>query len=156
MCFHVLPRMTAICLHPNCYVLFQCSITLQAFEQACLLQPPRFKLQRLGGLIAKLCNVCREARHPFLDEEYVHTVLQLPLWLIANLKQVPGHGDKRLLRAALRQLGFPKAAARVKRAIQFGTGIGKLSNVRSFGSNRAANSMNAGSLNLKSLQHRTC
>lgn len=36
----------AIC---KCYVLFiQCSITLQAFEHACLLQPPRFKLQSLA------------------------------------------------------------------------------------------------------------
>ena len=96
---------------------------------------------------------CREARHPFLDEEYINSVLQLPLWLVANLAEVPGQGDKKLLRAALKQLGLPRAAARVKRAIQFGTGIGKLSNVRSFGSNRAANSQNAGSLNL-SMLHR--
>ncbi len=98
-------------------------------------------------------SCCREARHPFLDEEYIHAVLQLPLWLVANLKDAPGQGDKLLLRAALRRLGLPRAAARVKRAIQFGTGIGKLSNVRSFGSNRAANSRNAGSLDLMSLLH---
>ena len=94
---------------------------------------------------------CREARHPFLDEDYIQTVLSIPLWLVASLADAPGQGDKRLLRAALTKLGLPRAAARVKRAIQFGTGIGKLSNVRSFGSNRAANSRNAGSLSLASL-----
>ena len=96
---------------------------------------------------------CREARHPFLDEDYINTVLSLPLWFIANLADAPGQGDKQLLRAALSRLGLPWTAARVKRAIQFGTGIGKLSNVRSFGSNRAANSKHAGLLNLSSLTH---
>lgn len=95
----------------------------------------------------------REARHPFLDEEYLQTVLQLPLWLISNLADAPGQGDKLLLRAALKRLGLPRAAVRVKRAIQFGTGISKLSNVRSFGSNRAANGKNAGSLNLDSVRN---
>ena len=104
-------------------------------------------------VLTQECHVFREARHPYLDEEYIHAVLQLPLWLVANLKEAPGQGDKLLLRAALRRLGLPRAAARVKRAIQFGTGIGKLSNVRSFGSNRAANSRNAGSLDLMCLLH---
>lgn len=93
----------------------------------------------------------REARHPFLDEEYIQAVLNIPLWLIANLADAPGQGDKRLLRAALQRLGLTRAAVRVKRAIQFGTGISKLSNVRSFGSNRAANGKNAGSLHLESV-----
>ena len=90
----------------------------------------------------------REARHPFLDEECISTVLGLPLWIVADVQQPPGVGDKRLLRAALVKLGLPRAAARVKRAIQFGTGIGKLSNIRAFGSNRAADRKNAGSLSL--------
>lgn len=80
-------------------------------------------------------------------------MLNIPLWLIANFAKPPGQGDKLLLRAALRRLGLPRAAARVKRAIQFGTGIGKLSNVHSFGSNRAANSKNAGSLSLDFVAH---
>lgn len=88
-----------------------------------------------------------------MDEEYIQTVLNIPLWLIANLADAPGQGDKRLLRAALIKLGLPRAAVRVKRAIQFGTGIGKLSNIRSFGSNRAANGKNAGSLNLNSVNN---
>lgn len=95
-----------------------------------------------------LINECREARHPFLDEAYISTVLKLPLWLVADLRQPPGVGDKRLLRAALKKLGLPQAAVRVKRAIQFGTGIGKLSNIRAFGSNRAADRKNVGSLSV--------
>lgn len=90
----------------------------------------------------------REARHPFLDEEYISIVSSLPLWSIADLRRPPGIGDKRLLRAALVKLGLPRAAARVKRAIQFGTGIGKLSNIRAFGSNRAADRKNVSSLSV--------
>ena len=103
------------------------------------------------ALTAILVYLYREARHPFLDEDYISTVLSLPLWLVADLRQPPGVGDKRLLRAALIALGLPRAAARVKRAIQFGTGIGKLSNIRAFGSNRAADRRNAGSLSLNLL-----
>lgn len=51
-----------------------------------------------------------------------------------------GMGDKRVLRAALAQLGLEESAARVKRAIQFGTRIGKLSNLRQFGAGNAARS----------------
>ena len=109
--------------------------------------------QNTGSMAPRSYLCCREARHPFLDEDYIQTVLSLPLWFIANLAEAPGQGDKKLLRAALSRLGLPRAAGRVKRAIQFGTGIGKLSNVRSFGSNRAANSKNAGSLSLSSLPH---
>jgi hypothetical protein len=59
-----------------------------------------------------------------------------------------GVGDKRILREALRGLGLPRAAARVKRAIQFGTRLGQLCNKRDFGSGRAANLRSAGSLAL--------
>ena len=46
------------------------------------------------------------------------------------------------------RLGLPKAAARVKRAIQFGSRLSKQTNVRDFGSNRAANIHKAGGLQL--------
>lgn len=62
-----------------------------------------------------------------------------------------GTGDKRILRTALQQLGLPKSATRVKRAIQFGSRIGKLSNVREFGSNRAANAAAAGTVDLHTI-----
>ena len=61
---------------------------------------------------------------------------------------VAGLGDKKVLRRALLLLGLPEAAGRVKRAIQFGSRIGKFSNTRDFGSNRRANKHSAGSMAL--------
>jgi hypothetical protein len=66
----------------------------------------------------------------------------------------PGVGDKIILREALRLLGLPRAAARVKRAIQFGSRIGNAVNRRDFGSNRAANASSAGSVQLADLPQR--
>jgi len=94
----------------------------------------------------------REARHPFLAEPLMRALLGgVALREVADLRNAPGVGDKHVLRAALAQLGLPEAAARVKRAIQFGSRIGKASNVREFGSNRAANRRNAGSVALEAL-----
>ena len=67
----------------------------------------------------------------------------------ADLRLPPGQGDKRILRRSLELLGLPVTARRVKRAIQFGSRIGKLYNCRDFGSNRAANKANAGSVALR-------
>ncbi len=50
-----------------------------------------------------IADVGREARHPFLDEDLIQTLLGLPLSLVADLRQPPGSGDKALLRAALRK-----------------------------------------------------
>ncbi len=61
----------------------------------------------------------------------------------------PGTGDKQVLRECLRILGLPRAAERVKRAIQFGSRIGKKANLRDFGSNRRANKVSAGSVKLQ-------
>ena len=57
-----------------------------------------------------------------------------------------GVGDKIILRQALRELGLAALATKEKRAIQFGSHIGKLTNKRLFGSNRAANKQHAGSV----------
>jgi hypothetical protein len=40
-----------------------------------------------------------QARFPFLDEEVVETLLDMPLWDIVDLQQPIGHGDKKILRA---------------------------------------------------------
>jgi len=75
----------------------------------------------------------REARFPFLDELVVRFLAGLPLELIADLSQPPGIGDKAILRRAARQAGLSRSSSLVKRAIQFGSQIAKLSNVASFG-----------------------
>ncbi|KAK8919033.1 hypothetical protein KSP39_PZI021336 [Platanthera zijinensis] len=40
----------------------------------------------------------KEARFPFLDEEVIQTLLEIPLWGIANLDEPVGKGDKKILR----------------------------------------------------------
>ena len=54
-----------------------------------------------------------QARHPFLDEGLMDLLLGLPLHCIADLRQAPGLGDKRILRQALVRLGEPRVEAGV-------------------------------------------
>lgn len=90
----------------------------------------------------------REARHPFLDEGVVAAALAAPLRHLADLRLHPGDGDKRVLRACLRRLGLTRAAARAKRAIQFGSRLAAKTNSATFGGTRRANLLNAGSVRL--------
>ena len=55
---------------------------------------------------------------------------------IVDYSLPPGVGDKRILREVGKRLGLQESAELVKRAIQFGTGIAKSTNVEYFGSNR--------------------
>ena len=54
-----------------------------------------------------IADTGREARHPFLDEQFIETLLGLPLPLIADLRLPPGTGDKQLLRMALLRYSIP-------------------------------------------------
>ncbi|KAJ3674298.1 hypothetical protein LUZ60_004914 [Juncus effusus] len=92
----------------------------------------------------------KEARFPFLDEDVIQTLLDLPLWEIANLNEPIGTGDKKILRQVAMLLGLHEAAKMPKRAIQFGSRIAQESNKKNFGSNRAANQKSAGSVNIGS------
>ena len=87
----------------------------------------------------------REARHPFLDENLMESLLKLPLQSVADLHKPKGVGDKWIIRQIAFKIGLREASCRVKRAIQFGSRISKLSNRREFGSNRKANNAKAGS-----------
>ena len=87
----------------------------------------------------------RELRTPFLDEGVVALVrAQVPLPLLVDLCVEHGVGDKRSLRLAARMAGLTDCARLVKRAIHFGSGIARASNVAAYGSNRAANQQRAG------------
>uniref|UniRef100_A0A803L7R9 Asparagine synthetase domain-containing protein 1 n=1 Tax=Chenopodium quinoa TaxID=63459 RepID=A0A803L7R9_CHEQI len=88
----------------------------------------------------------KEARFPFLDEDVIRSLLDFPLWEIADLNQPSGKGDKKILREVARLLGLHEAAIQPKRAIQFGSRIAQESNRKNFGSNRAANQASAGSV----------
>ncbi|MBA0621093.1 hypothetical protein Godav_006744 [Gossypium davidsonii] len=88
----------------------------------------------------------KEARFPFLDEDIIRTLLDIPLWEVADLDQPSGKGDKKILREVAHMLGLHNAAILPKRAIQFGSRIARESNRKNFGSNRAANQASAGSV----------
>ncbi|CAI9096453.1 OLC1v1032607C1 [Oldenlandia corymbosa var. corymbosa] len=90
----------------------------------------------------------KEARFPFLDEDVIRTLLDMPLWELADLSQPSGIGDKKILREVARLLGISGAAGLPKRAIQFGSRIARESNRINFGSNRAANQASAGSVEI--------
>lgn len=92
----------------------------------------------------------REARFPFLDEDVISVLLNIPLWEVANLDQPSGIGDKKILREVAELLGLYEAAVLPKRAIQFGSRIARESNRKNFGSNRAANQASAGSVRIYS------
>ena len=47
-------------------------------------------------------------------------------------------GEKMLLRKVAKEFGLEKSSTFKKKAIQFGTRLAKLSNIKSFGSNRKA------------------
>ncbi|KAK1315940.1 hypothetical protein QJS10_CPA05g01741 [Acorus calamus] len=91
----------------------------------------------------------KEARFPFLDEDVINTLLEIPLWDIAELDQPVGRGDKKILREVAWLLGLKGAAVHPKRAIQFGSRIARESNRKNFGSNRAANQASAGSAQIR-------
>ncbi|CAH9115028.1 unnamed protein product [Cuscuta europaea] len=97
----------------------------------------------------------KEARFPFLDEDVIRALLDIPLWEIADLNQPSGVGDKMILREIARVLGLSEAASLPKRAIQFGSRIARESNRKNFGSNRAANQASAGSVDILYMGHQT-
>jgi len=88
----------------------------------------------------------REARFPFLDEGVAARLLATPLCDVADLSESQELGDKLLIRAAASRLGMHRAAARAKRAIQFGSRVSKRFDVLAFGSARLARGAGASSL----------
>eukprot|EP00850_Spirogloea_muscicola_P020238 SM000210S06752 [mRNA] locus=s210:218869:223086:- [translate_table: standard] len=98
----------------------------------------------------------KEARYPYLDEKVMSLILDMPLHHIANLQLPLGVGDKLILRKVASKLGLHRAAALPKRAIQFGSRIARQSNLRDFGSNRAANAAGAGSVKFPALPRASC
>ncbi|XP_072016474.1 asparagine synthetase domain-containing protein 1-like [Amphiura filiformis] len=68
----------------------------------------------------------RESRLPYLDEDVVNFLQQLPVWIKTDLNLPRGVGEKLLLRVAARLLGMTASASLPKRAIQFGSRIAKM------------------------------
>jgi asparagine synthetase B (glutamine-hydrolysing) len=78
------------------------------------------------------------ARFPYLDEDVVAFLEEIPLHLKCNLNLPQGDGDKLILRRVARMIGVDECSTLVKRAIQFGSRIAKVSDKNRFGSQRRA------------------
>jgi asparagine synthetase B (glutamine-hydrolysing) len=120
----------------------------EALSEELAMDMRRLWVRNLGRDDRLVADRGREARHPFLDEQVLHEALKWPLESLVDLGMESGVGDKLVLRACLRRLGLPRAAARVKRAIQFGTRLAKAANAVHFGGTKRANARNAGSVRL--------
>ena len=110
----------------------------EALGDAVRLDATRLWRRNMGRDDRLVSDRGREARFPFLDEGVAARLLATPLCDVADLSGHEG-GDKLLVRAAARRLGMHRAAARAKRAIQFGSRVSKKFDVEATrGSRRAA------------------
>lgn len=125
-----------------------------ALQEEMRLDMQRIWKRNLGRDDRCISDHGKEARFPFLDEDVIRTLLEFPLWEIAELDEPVGRGDKKILREVARLLGLGGAAILPKRAIQFGSRIARESNRKNFGSNRAANQASAGSVEIHEAKHR--
>ncbi|KAL7593288.1 hypothetical protein Lser_V15G35447 [Lactuca serriola] len=92
----------------------------------------------------------KDPRFPFLDENVIRILLDIPLWEIADLGQPIGVGDKKILREVARMLHLNTAVVLPKKSYSvFGSRIARESNRKNYGSNRAANQASAGSASIQ-------
>ncbi|KAL4493116.1 hypothetical protein ABPG72_003201 [Tetrahymena utriculariae] len=109
-----------------------------------LVQEMKFDLQRLwirnlGRDDRAISQNGREVRFPFLNQNLIQQVSEKTAFsYFTNFNLPRGSGDKILLRQVAKSLGLIATSGFRKKAIQFGTGIAKQSNIRTFGSNRKA------------------
>jgi asparagine synthetase B (glutamine-hydrolysing) len=80
----------------------------------------------------------KECRFPYLDEDVMAYLSELPVEMKCDMMRPLGEGDKLILRIIARTLGMHSCSTLVKRAIQFGSRIAKVSDVKRFGSGRQA------------------
>lgn len=50
--------------------------------------------------MSRIDCIYNQARFPFLDEEVIKVLLDIPLWEVTDLDQPSGTGDKKILREA--------------------------------------------------------
>lgn len=80
----------------------------------------------------------KECRFPYLDEDVMAYLDMLPLEMKCDMTRPLGEGDKLILRIVARTIGVFTCSTMVKRAIQFGSRIAKVSDKGRFGSSRQA------------------
>ncbi|KAK3089519.1 hypothetical protein FSP39_004236 [Pinctada imbricata] len=88
----------------------------------------RISARNLGRDDRIITDHGKESRFPFLDENVVAFLQNLPIHHKANLNLPRGLGEKLLLRLAATKCGLINTAVFPKRAIQFGSRIAKIEN----------------------------
>jgi asparagine synthetase B (glutamine-hydrolysing) len=109
-----------------------------ALQRELKMEVGRLWTRNLGRDDRCLSDHGKEARFPFLDEDVVAYLERLPVDRKCNMLEAPGVGDKLLLREVARMIGVHSCSNLVKRAIQFGSRIAKVSDRCRFGSCRQA------------------
>lgn len=92
----------------------------------------RLWIRNLGRDDRIISSHGRECRAPFLDEDFIAFLRELPLWYLTDPKDPTG--DKKILRLATAKLGLTATSKFIKRAIQFGSKIAKISYQKQKGS----------------------
>ncbi|KAM9487070.1 asparagine synthetase domain-containing protein 1 [Clarias gariepinus] len=103
---------------------------LQGLVEELAMELGRISSRNLGRDDRIIADHGKEARFPYLDEDVVSFLNELPVWEKADLSLPRGLGEKLLLRLAAVELGLGPAAVLPKRAMQFGSRIAKLENSR--------------------------
>eukprot|EP00984_Skeletonema_dohrnii_P007236 scaffold2617_cov122-Skeletonema_dohrnii-CCMP3373.AAC.3 len=109
-----------------------------ALQSELKMEVGRLWTRNLGRDDRCLSDHGKEARFPFLDEDVVAYLERLPVDRKCDMTEAPGVGDKLLLREVARMIGVHSCSTLVKRAIQFGSRIAKVSDRSRFGSCRRA------------------
>eukprot|EP00794_Sanderia_malayensis_P007908 gene7908-8762_t len=103
-------------------------------ESEIKMETERISSRNLGRDDRCISDHGREARFPFLDENVVAFLQNVPVWIKCDPRLERGHGEKRLLRRMATRLGLTGSVSLPKRAIQFGSRIAKLENTKEKGS----------------------
>ncbi|KAL7543079.1 hypothetical protein ACHAXR_012404 [Thalassiosira sp. AJA248-18] len=98
----------------------------------------RLWTRNLGRDDRVLSDHGKEARFPYLDEDVMAYLKVLPIEKKCDMTRPLGEGDKLILRKVARMIGVVECSSLVKRAIQFGSRIAKVSDKSRFGSCRQA------------------
>lgn len=86
----------------------------------------RISTRNLGRDDRIISDHGREVRFPYLDEQVMSYLCQLPIHLKADLRYPKGIGEKLLLRHLARKLNLSNSSKEPKRAIQFGARAAKM------------------------------
>eukprot|EP00359_Climacostomum_virens_P006245 CAMPEP_0204916222 /NCGR_PEP_ID=MMETSP1397-20131031/14098_1 /ASSEMBLY_ACC=CAM_ASM_000891 /TAXON_ID=49980 /ORGANISM="Climacostomum Climacostomum virens, Strain Stock W-24" /LENGTH=449 /DNA_ID=CAMNT_0052088655 /DNA_START=245 /DNA_END=1595 /DNA_ORIENTATION=+ len=98
----------------------------------------RLWVRNLGRDDRVVSHHAKELRLPYLDSRLWASLSSLPMSQVSVFEGRSKAGLKHILREFARELGLKGPASLEKRAMQFGTRIAQVNNLRKYGSHRAA------------------